>query len=88
MEFLKQWKILKGVFIGLDTNRQFAIGFIIVNNVLKQKGRNKSQKQYNVGAPFERIALDIAGPLLTSNSGKYTPVIIYIFSKWLEVYCS
>jgi hypothetical protein len=44
-------------------------------------------KQYNVGAPFERIAFDIAGPFLVTDSGnKYIMVVIDYFSKWPEAY--
>lgn len=41
---------------------------------------------YNVGAPFERIALDVVGPLPKSHSGnKYMLVVADYFSKWPEV---
>ena len=44
-------------------------------------------KQYNVGAPFERIAIDIAGPFPTTNDGnKYILVAMDYFSKWPEAY--
>lgn len=44
-------------------------------------------KLYNVGAPWERIALDVAGPFPTSNSGnKYILVIMDYFTKWPEVF--
>jgi hypothetical protein len=44
-------------------------------------------KQYNVGAPFERIAFDIAGPFPVTDSGnKYIMVVIDYFSKWPEAY--
>jgi hypothetical protein len=44
-------------------------------------------QQYNVGAPFERIAMDVAGPFPTSDSGnKYVLVVMDYFSKWPEVY--
>lgn len=40
---------------------------------------------FNVGAPFERIALDILGPLpLTKQGHKYLLVIGDFFSKWLD----
>ncbi|GFU73201.1 retrovirus-related Pol polyprotein from transposon 412 [Trichonephila clavipes] len=43
--------------------------------------------RYNVGAPFERIAFDILGPLPRTASGnKYLLVVIDYFTKWPEVY--
>lgn len=42
-------------------------------------------KTYNVGAPFERIAIDILGPLPRTKQGnKYLLVVGDYFSKWLE----
>lgn len=44
-------------------------------------------KQYNVGSPFERIAIDVAGPFPESDRGnKYAMVVMDYFSKWPEVY--
>ena len=44
-------------------------------------------QQYNVGAPFERIAMDVAGPFpITDNGNKYVLVVMDYFSKWPEVY--
>ena len=44
-------------------------------------------QQYNVGQPFERIAIDVAGPFPESAQGnKYVMVVIDYFSKWPEVY--
>lgn len=50
--------------------------------------RSRGQmQQYNSGAPFERIAMDVAGPFPVSNSGnKYVLVVMDYFSKWPEVY--
>ena len=43
--------------------------------------------QYNVGAPSERIALDVLGPLPLSESGnKYLLLIADYFTKWPETY--
>lgn len=44
-------------------------------------------KLYNVGAPWERIALDVAGPFPESESGnKYFLVVMDYFTKWPEVF--
>ncbi|XP_037896712.1 uncharacterized protein LOC119641894 [Glossina fuscipes] len=52
----------------------------------KSKPRGCLQ-QYNVAAPFERIAMDIAGLFPASNAAnKYVLVVIDYFSKWSEVY--
>lgn len=43
--------------------------------------------QYNVGAPFERIAIDVLGPLPTSEAGnKYLLLVADYFTKWPEAY--
>ena len=42
---------------------------------------------YNVGAPLERVALDVLGPLPTTERGnKYILVIADYFTKWTESY--
>ncbi|KAK3735802.1 hypothetical protein QZH41_007422 [Actinostola sp. cb2023] len=44
-------------------------------------------KRYNVGAPLERVALDVLGPLPESeSSNKYIMVVADYFSKWTEAY--
>ncbi|CAK1589325.1 unnamed protein product [Parnassius mnemosyne] len=44
-------------------------------------------KLYNVGAPWDRIAIDVAGPFPESESGnKYFMVVMDYFTKWLEVF--
>ena len=44
-------------------------------------------RTYNIGAPMERVALDILGPLPISTMGnKYILVIGDYFSKWTEGY--
>ena len=41
--------------------------------------------QYNVGAPMERIAADVLGPLPTTDSGnKYLLVVVDYFTEWTE----
>ena len=43
--------------------------------------------QYNVGAPMERLALDVLGPLsITDNGNKYLLIVADYFTKWPEAY--
>ena len=43
--------------------------------------------QYNVGAPMERLAADILGPLPASDSGnKYLLIVADYFTKWTEAF--
>jgi len=51
-------------------------------------GKGKSPLQiYNVGAPFERIQMDILGPLpLTILGNKYLLVVVDCFTKWVEAF--
>ncbi|GFT24592.1 retrovirus-related Pol polyprotein from transposon 412 [Trichonephila clavipes] len=43
-------------------------------------------KLYNLGAPFERIAFDILGPLLRSSDDNNILVVMDYFTKWPEAY--
>jgi len=44
-------------------------------------------KTYNVGAPTERIAIDVMGPLPNSDCGnKYILVISNYFMQWTELF--
>jgi transposase InsO family protein len=44
-------------------------------------------QQYVVGAPLERVALDILGPLPESNNGnKYILIVADYFTRWTEAY--
>ena len=44
-------------------------------------------KQFNVGAPLERVAVDVLGPLPKSMYGiKYILVLGDYFTKWMEAY--
>lgn len=43
--------------------------------------------QYNVGAPIERLAADLLGPLPISDLGnKYLLIVADYFTKWTEVF--
>jgi hypothetical protein len=43
--------------------------------------------QYNVGAPLERRAIDIAGPFPQSDRGnRYLLIAVDYFTKWPEVH--
>jgi hypothetical protein len=43
--------------------------------------------QYKVGALFERIVIDVAGPFLQSDQGNpYLLIAMYYFTKWPEAY--
>ncbi|GFU01032.1 retrovirus-related Pol polyprotein from transposon 412 [Trichonephila clavipes] len=55
-------------------------------NGLRKRTRGRLQL-YNVGAPFERIAFDILGPLpRSSEDNKNILVVIDYFTKWPEAY--
>lgn len=42
---------------------------------------------YNVGVPWERIAVDVAGPFpVTEDGNKYFMVVMDYFTKWPEVF--
>ena len=43
--------------------------------------------RYQVGAPWERIAADVAGPFPTTSKGhKYILVVQDYFTKWVEIF--
>jgi hypothetical protein len=52
------------------------------------QARNQGQMhQYNVGATFKRIAIDVAGPIPLSNQGNWYPLVTTdYFMKWQEAY--
>ena len=49
--------------------------------------RKATLKQHQAGEPLERVAIDILGPLPTSNDGnKYIMIVVDYFTKWAEAY--
>ena len=51
------------------------------------KKRRARLKQYIVGSPMERLAMDILGPLPeTPRKNKYVLVVTDYFTKWTESY--
>lgn len=58
------------------------------------QSRNNSRRKHRaplclvgVGAPFERVAIDVMGPLPTTNRGnRYILVLIDYFTKWPEAF--
>ncbi len=49
-----------------------------------KKGKGP-MKSYNVGAPMERWAIDVLGPLPKSNKGNlYLLVVADYFTKWVD----
>jgi hypothetical protein len=54
---------------------------------MPQKKPKASRKQYNVGAPLERVAVDIMGPFpRTQNGNKYIMIVGDYFSKWMQAF--
>ena len=52
-----------------------------------QKAPRGPMKKYNVGAPLERVALDILGPLPeTDSSNRYILIVADYYTKWTEGY--
>lgn len=51
-------------------------------------GKGKSPLQiYNVGTPFQRVQMDILGPLPSTSSGnRYLLVFVDCFTKWVEAF--
>ncbi|KAJ8952749.1 hypothetical protein NQ318_008063 [Aromia moschata] len=46
--------------------------------------RRLIMRQYNMSSPFERIAIDVAGPFPETDDGnKYIVVVMNYFSKWI-----
>ncbi|UYV84370.1 K02A2.6-like [Cordylochernes scorpioides] len=52
------------------------------------KTRSRGEmREYNMSAPFERIAIDVAGPFpVTEGGNRYILVVMDYFTKWPEAY--
>ena len=66
-------------------------GVRILNNVDRERDLKRKQrvpmKQFIVGAPLERIAVNVLGPFPVSEKGnKYLLIIGDYFAKWVEAY--
>ncbi|GFX48941.1 retrovirus-related Pol polyprotein from transposon 412 [Trichonephila clavipes] len=77
---IRGWKDIQ---VAISTS---SISYPVSSEGAKDRSRGKLHR-YNVGAPFERIAFDILGPLPRTASGnKYLLVVMDYFTKWPEVY--
>lgn len=60
--------------------------FCISKKGPSSKGKSPLQI-YNVGTPFERLQMDILGPLPKSSSGnRFLLVVVDCFTKWVEAF--
>ena len=58
---------------------------VCASRKMPQKKPKAPMQQYNVGAPLERVAVDILGPLPKTKKGnKYILVVGDYFSKWMQ----
>jgi hypothetical protein len=56
----------------------------VANRGLRTRNRGQMHR-YNVRAPFERIATDVAGPFPRSDEGnRYLLIAVDYFTKWPE----
>ena len=56
-------------------------------NMNPKKRLQAALKDYRVGAPIDRIGIDVLGPLPTSNQGNsYILVVGDYFTRWIEAY--
>lgn len=50
-------------------------------------GKGRSMQVYDSGSPFERVQMDILGPLPMSTTGnRYLLLVIDCFTKWVEAF--
>lgn len=80
---------IKSRFYWVSCSRDVRLWVGVCETFNSRKGSNTRERGnlqiYNVGAQFERIALDILGPLpMTTAGNKYVLVISDYFTKWPE----
>ena len=72
------WRDVKAFCASCDVCAKTKIG---------NKKRRAPLGDYGVGAPLERVGIDIVGPLTTSNRGnRFIIVIGDYWTKWTEAY--
>jgi len=90
LELIKLWRRSGKDFIGHPVNRTWKSDADLVKSVLHgevQQERKVSLQIYNVGAPFERVQMDVLGSLpLTVSGNKYLLVVVDCFTKWVEAF--
>eukprot|EP00918_Siedleckia_nematoides_P076935 GHVU01168152.1.p2 GENE.GHVU01168152.1~~GHVU01168152.1.p2 ORF type:complete len:117 (+),score=6.71 GHVU01168152.1:321-671(+) len=74
---------------GLAAKQTYHDGYVPVSCQLAKPGPGRGRLplvQERAGSPFDRVALDLVGPMPPSRRGKrYLLVIQDCFTKWLEV---
>ena len=56
-------------------------------NKKRHRVRKAPQVEYHVGAPLERVSVDILGPFTKSNRGNTCVIMLVdMFTKWVEAY--
>ena len=83
-------KTLEKDSAGSSAGKMYKSGAEIVTSVLRNEVLRKivaPLKTVNVGAPMERIAIDVLGPLpMTEAGNKYILIIANCFTKWVEAF--
>ena len=70
-----------------DTATSGHLGDVCATRKGPHKAIRAPMAQHNVGAPMERVAVDVLGPLLESDQGnKYLLIIADYFTKWTEAF--
>lgn len=92
LELIRRWKKFVNASIGLLVHKSDVeewcrtCKICIAKKDPPKKGKSPLQI-FNVGAPFERVEMDILGPLPGTFSGnKYLLVNTDCFTKWVEAF--